>query len=82
MRLSEIVEIAMNSDLKQIVVGEDKKQVISLLNLALIEVYGRFDLIQEEQLLHMEPGRTRYLLQDNMQRIIAAYDQDGEELLA
>ena len=80
MRIREILDIAKTTELKQIAVGADDDYVISLLNLALIEVYGRFGLIQEEQTITVYPGRTRYLLQDNMLRIMGIYDQDGKEL--
>ena len=80
MRLSEIVHIAKITELKQIVVGEDEDQVIGLLNLALIEVYGRLNLIQEEQIIPVHSGQTRYLLQDNSLRLISVFTQDGDEL--
>jgi len=80
MRLREILHIAKTTELKQIVVGEDEDYVLSLLNLALIEVYGKLNLIQEEQIIPINPGQTRYLLQDNTLRILQAFDQDGNEL--
>ncbi len=70
MRLKEILEIIKNTELKQIIVGDDDPQVYSLFNLALIDVYGRFDILHEEQLITMHDGQTRYRLLDNSQRLM------------
>jgi len=70
MRLQEILEIIKNTELKQIIVGEDNDQVLSLLNLALIDIYGRFDILQEEQLITMHENQTRYRLLDKSQRLL------------
>ncbi len=73
MRLIELFEILKHTELKQIVIGEDDQKVIDLLNLALIEVYGKFNILQEEQLIVIEDGVTRYRLQDNSQRVLQVY---------
>ena len=73
MRLKEIYDILVNTELKQIIVGEDESQVISLMNLALIEVYGKFAILQEEQIITVEEGKTRYRLQDNSQKVLQVY---------
>ena len=70
MRLNEILDIIKNTELKQIIVGEDDPQIFSLFNLALIDVYGRFDILQEEQLITMHSGQTRYRLVENTQRLL------------
>jgi hypothetical protein len=73
MRLAEIVNILKTTELKQIVIGEDDNQIISLLNLALIDVYGRFNILQEEQLITLSAGKTRYNLQANTQRVLQVF---------
>lgn len=73
MRLTQIIEILKNTELKQIVVGEDDAQVYSLLNLALIDVYARFAILQEEQVITITEGKTRYVLQDNSQKVLQAF---------
>ncbi len=73
MRLSEIFNILQNTELRQIALGEDDERVITVMNLALIEVYGKFNILQEEQLITIVPGQTRYRLQDNSQRVIQVY---------
>ena len=73
MRLAEIVDMLKNTELKQIVVGENEDQVLSLLNLALIDVYARFNILQEEQLITVTEGRTRYTLQDNSQKVLQVF---------
>ncbi len=73
MRVKELYSILKNTELKQIVVGEDEDQVIGFMNLALIEVYGRFNILQEEQIITCEEDRTRYRLYDNSQRVLQVY---------
>lgn len=79
MRLSEIVTILKDTELKQIVVGEDNAQVISLLNLALIDVYGRFNILQEEQIIELVAEKVRYQLQTNSQRVLQVYSKPFNE---
>ncbi len=76
MRLKNLFDILKNTELKQIVIGEDDQQVLDLLNLSLIEVYGKFNILQEEQLINIEEGRSRYRLQDNSQRVLQVYYRD------
>jgi len=76
MRLKELFDILKNTELKQIIIGEDDQQVLDLLNLSLIEVYGKFNILQEEQIIVIEEGRTRYRLQDNSQRVLQVYYRD------
>ena len=76
MRLRDIYNILVNTELKQIVVGESEDQVISLMNLGLIEIYGKFNILQEEQIVAVNVGQTRYRLQDNSQRVLQVYYRD------
>jgi hypothetical protein len=73
MRLKEIIQVLRDTELKQIIVGEDDDQIYSLLNMALIDVYGKFDILQEEQLITMEKNVWRYRIQDNVQRVLQVY---------
>ena len=76
MRVKELYDILKNTELKQIVVGESEEQVIGFMNLALIEVYGKFSILQEEQLIDIEENVTRYRLQDNSQKVLQVYMRD------
>jgi len=76
MRLREVYDILKNTELKQIVVGENEEQIISLMNLGLIEIYAKFSILQEEQTITIEEGRTRYRLQENSQKVLQAYYRD------
>jgi len=79
MRLREVYDILKNTELKQIVVGENEEQIISLMNLGLIEIYGKFSILQEEQTIETATGRTRYRLQENSQKVLQAYYRDTEK---
>lgn len=76
MRISEILQILRETELKQIIIGEDDSKILSLLNLALIDVYGKFNILQEEQLIKVTEGKMRYRLQDNSQRVLQVYRHD------
>ena len=76
MRLQDIFGILKNTELKQIIIGEDDQKVLDLLNMAIIEVYGKFNILQEEQIITIVPGKTRYRLQDNSQRVLQVYYRD------
>jgi hypothetical protein len=76
MRLKELFDILKNTELKQIIIGEDDQQVLDLLNLALIEVYGKFNILTEEQIIQVVQNQTRYRLQDNSQRVVQVYYRD------
>ncbi len=76
MRVKELYNILKNTELKQIVVGEDEGQVLGFMNLALIEVYGKFAILQEEQVIAVTDGITRYRLQDNSQKVLQVYMRD------
>jgi hypothetical protein len=80
MRLRRIVDLAKATELKQIVIGEDDKQIIDLLNLALIDVYSQFDILEEEIEITLQAGKTRYTLPDNCMRVTAVFRVlEGEE---
>jgi len=76
MRLIEIVDILKNTELSQIHLGEDDSRVLSLLNLALIDVYSKFAILQEEQLINVSEGRTRYRLQDNSEKVLQVFTRN------
>jgi hypothetical protein len=73
MRIREIVDILKTTELKQIVVGEDDDFIISLLNMAIINIYAKLDILQEEQIVKLYDEKTTYRLQDNSQRVIQVY---------
>lgn len=73
MRVKQVFDILQNTELKQIASGKDEDRVLTFLNLALIEVYGKFNILQEEQVITIVEGQTRYTLQENSQRVIQVY---------
>lgn len=73
MRLRELYDILKNVELKQIIVGEQEEQIISLMNTAIIEVYGKFSILQEEHIINIVDGVTRYRLPEHTQRVVQVY---------
>lgn len=79
MRIKQIFDILQSTELKQIASGKDEDRVLTFLNLALIEVYGKFNILQEEQVITIVAGQTRYILQDNSQRIVQVFYRNLEK---
>ena len=73
MRLRQIFDILKNTELKQIVEGEDDNKIVAFMNLAIVEVYSKFNILQEEQIIYIVADQTRYKLQDNALKILQAY---------
>ena len=73
MRLRQIFDILKNTELKQIVEGEDDNKIVSFMNLAVVEVYSKFNILQEEQIIYVVPDQTRYKLPDNTLKVLQAY---------
>jgi len=73
MRIQDVFDILKNTELKQLIVGEDDARVMGFLNMALIEVFGKFNILQEEQTITVEEGRTRYRLMDSTQRVLQVF---------
>ncbi len=84
MRLREIVDMLKSVELKQIIVGEQDDQIIALLNMAIIDVYSRLNILQEEQIIMLKKNRTRYNLIETSQKILSVYrgevGKEGGEL--
>jgi len=80
MRLRSVLDIIKSTELKQLSIGEDDDAIISLLNLALIDVYSQFNILTEEQTITMEENKTRYPLNENSFSITTVYNEEGERL--
>ncbi len=58
----DIIESAQEVELKQLKMRDDKQAVLRLLNLGVLELHKRFDLINDESVITMADGVTLYTL--------------------
>ena len=62
MLVSEVVNLAVSGELRQLAVRKDTSAVISFINLGLLELYKRFPLQQEEAIITLRNGKTTYVM--------------------
>lgn len=62
MIVSEAIDLLKNSELKQVSVKDDKGAVLGFINLAILEIYKRFNLWEDEAIITMVDGVKLYKL--------------------
>lgn len=58
----DVINLAKNSELKQLSVAKDTDAVLGYMNLGILEIHKRFPLIQSEAVITMVDGKYSYLL--------------------
>ncbi len=72
------MNIAKTSELRQVVLKDDPEAVLQLINLGLIELYKRFPILTEEQILTLDGVTSVYTMDSNFMWIVAAYEEVPE----
>ena len=92
MLVSEIIDLAQNAELKQLAVKSDPVAIRGYINMGILEIHKRFNLIQQQAIINMVDGVNEYMLDGNdvnvqmnlgnnsYLMIDEAYDYDGEQL--
>jgi hypothetical protein len=93
MTVADVIEYAKYGELAQlgvivnlkstdpIEVVDAEKQVLSYINLGLIELYKRFDLRTEEMVIELQENTTIYTISNsNFNSVYSVYGEDGKEL--
>jgi len=62
MTAQDVINLAKNSELKQLAVQNDDLAVLGYLNLGLLELYKRFPLEEAEAIITLRDGKTSYKL--------------------
>ena len=62
MRADEAIELLQNSELKQVSVKDDTNAMLGFINLAILEIYKRFDLWNAEAVITQVDGTDTYTL--------------------
>ena len=89
---SEIIELAQNTELKQLGIKNSPEVVLNYINLGILEIHKKFSLIQQEAIITVENGTTIYTLNaldsnvsidlSNVEFLVvdAVYNEDGDKL--
>ena len=78
MTVQTVIDMARYGELKQIAVKDIDAAIISYINLGLIELYKRFQLRTEEQIIQVVGGQTLYTLDEECMSIIMVINEGGE----
>ena len=89
MLVSEIINLASSSELRQLSVRTDTNAVIGFINLGMLELHKRFTLKAEEAIITLQDGKTLYTLDGtdtdvsitnpgNFLIAIECYDESGK----
>jgi hypothetical protein len=79
MTVGDILDDAKYGELQQLSVKDNDKLIISYINLALLELYKRFHLRTDEQLVTLSAAQTIYTLDPAPITILGVYDEKGNE---
>ncbi|WAK44629.1 tail-related protein [Alteromonas phage vB_AmeP_PT11-V19] len=77
MLVSDVINLARGAELNNLAIKDDKDAIISFINLGMLELYKRFDLINEAAVLTLKEGVYSYSLNgkdDNVQVENDKYD--------
>jgi hypothetical protein len=91
MLVKDILELAKSTELKKLAIKDDDNTIISYINLGILELYKRFPIKQEEAIVTLQEGKTKYLLDgtdsnvdidttNNFLIVSSCYDEDGDEI--
>lgn len=79
MKLSEAIKTAKVSELNTLNIASDTEAVITLINLALVELYNLFALRTEEAVIPLRPDTAIYDLPSDFMYLVSAYTtKDGK----
>jgi hypothetical protein len=73
MYLQQVIELAKDSELRDLNVKSDMDAILGYINLGMIELYGRFTLKVEEYLFELVDGVTVYTMPEDYMWLMAAY---------
>ena len=82
MTTQTVIDMAANGELKNLAVKTDTNAILAYINLGLIELYKRFPLKVNEQIIELQDGVDTYTLPNDCMWIVAAYDEVPEDSTA
>ncbi len=78
--VQEIIDIAKYGELRQLSMKDDAEAMMSYISLGVNEIYKRFPINTQEQMVDLVTNTTTYRLAPDCMYVLAAYDEDGVEL--
>lgn len=92
MLASKVIDLAKNTELRQLGVKDNVEAVLGFVNLGMLELYKRFPLKTDEAIVTLRDGKTTYLLDgtdvdvsissvENFLLVSECYDEQGELVL-
>lgn len=75
MTLQQVVDMAVNGELKSIAAKDDVAGIVQYINLGMIELYKRFPLKMEEHIVALQTGVETYKMPSDFMWIAAAYGE-------
>jgi len=79
MTIESIINLAKNSELKNLAVKDDKSAITGYINLGMLELYKRFPLSVNETVIELLDGVEIYTMPSDFMWIVAAYDEVPED---
>lgn len=78
MTIQEVIDLAKNSELRNLNAGTDDA-ILGYVNLALIELYKRFALKVEEEVIALQDEQEIYTMPSDFMWLVAAYGEVPED---
>lgn len=79
MLVSDVIDLAVQTELKNTAVVDDIPTMLSYLNLGMISLYTKFDLSTKEHIIELLDGVDIYDMPADFMWLVAAYDEVPED---
>ena len=79
MTIQQVVDLARNSELKNLAVKDDISAIVGYINLGMLELYKRFPLEVKEHMIELVEGTDIYTMPSDFMWMVAAYDEVPED---
>jgi hypothetical protein len=79
MTVQEVIDMAKYGELQNLGTSTNVSQILSYLNLGVLELYKRFPLKVEEHIITLVEGQSIYTMPADMMWIVAAYEEVSED---
>lgn len=79
MTIGDIVTQLKYGELRSISIKDDNYAIVSYINLALVALYGRFNLLSNEVIIDLQDNVTEYTLPTDFMNLLSVTREDGTE---
>jgi len=78
--VKDVIILAKNSDLRKVAVRDDDSVILQYINLAVIELYRRFNIKTKQYDIDILPTQIKYTIPDDVAYIVKAYDVNDKPI--